>query len=224
MPVCACYTVLVKTVLVRPTRSFGVAVLTSLLIPGLGALLPPTVTPPSPGPAGPEGAPLPNGPLLAPARSPGLGKSIDGIKCETHEQVLFHIHVHLTIFIGGQPVRVPLGIGIGPPTSGTRTPVGAFATSGSCFSWLHTHADDGIIHIESPLKRVYTLGNFFDLWALPLGPGQVGPAFGHVSAFLNGEPFTGNPRAIPLTRHAQIQLDVGIPIVLPTSIEFTNGL
>ena len=29
--------------------------------------------------------------------------------------------------------------------------------------WLHTHAADGIVHIESPVDRTYTLGNFFDV-------------------------------------------------------------
>jgi hypothetical protein len=26
----------------------------------------------------------------------------------------------------------------------------------------HTHASDAIIHIESPIERTYTLGNFFE--------------------------------------------------------------
>ena len=28
----------------------------------------------------------------------------------------------------------------------------------------HTHDSTGIIHIESPLKRDFTLGQFFDVW------------------------------------------------------------
>jgi hypothetical protein len=31
---------------------------------------------------------------------------------------------------------------------------------GSCFMWLHTHAADGIVHIESPVTRTFTLVAF----------------------------------------------------------------
>jgi hypothetical protein len=34
-----------------------------------------------------------------------------------------------------------------------------------CIYWLHTHDGTGIIHIESPIKRDFTLGQFFDIWA-----------------------------------------------------------
>jgi hypothetical protein len=179
---------------------------------------------PSPGPIGPEGVPIPRAPVIAPAASPGLGESVDGIKCERNEQVLFHIHAHLTIFVKGKARQVPYGIGIAPPRSGERTSSGVFVTSGSCFSWLHTHAADGIIHIESPVKRTYTLGEFFDVWHKPLGANRAGPARGRVTAFVNGRSYQGNPRRIPLTKRAQIQLDVGKPVIAPESITFPNGL
>ena len=99
-----------------------------------------------------------------------------------------------------------------------------FVGSGACFSWLHTHAPDGIIHIESPVKRQYTLGNFFDVWGQPLGPSQVGPAHGPVTAFYNGQHYLGNPNDIPIGKHVQIQLDVGRPLVAPERISFPNGL
>jgi hypothetical protein len=95
---------------------------------------------------------------------------------------------------------------------------------GSCFYWLHTHAADGIIHVESPITRTYTLGDFFDLWGQTLGPTQVGPARGRVTALYNGQVFRGNPRDIPLTKHAQIQLEVGQPRVAPVQIGFPTGL
>src|SRR5712692_5827843 len=152
---------------------------------------------PPPGHTGPEGAPIPDGPALAAAASPKLGQSVDGIKCESHEQVLFHIHAHLTIFVKGKARQVPYGIGIGPPHGAENTPNGAFVTSGSCFSWLHTHAADGIIHIESPGTRTYTLGDFFDVWHQPLSANRVGPVRGHVTAFFNGRSYKGNPRGIP---------------------------
>jgi hypothetical protein len=179
---------------------------------------------PSPGVIGPEGAPIPDAPPLASGHSPGLNQSVDGIKCERTEQVLFHIHAHLTIFVNGKARLVPYGIGIAPPLQGQNTTLGPFVTSGNCFAWLHTHTNDGIIHIESPIQRTYTLGNFFDVWNQPLGPDQVGPAHGHVTVFVNHELYVGNPRNIPLLPQAQIQLDVGMPLVAPETIKFPPGL
>jgi hypothetical protein len=101
-----------------------------------------------------------------------------------------------------------------------------FALGGTAFFWLHTHASDGIIHIESPIERTYTLGNFFDIWNQPLGRERVGPSTGHVTAFFNGRHYLGNPRDMPPLAHAQIQLDVGRPLVAPESIQFpqvSNG-
>jgi hypothetical protein len=60
--------------------------------------------------------------------------------------------------------------------------------------WLHTHAADGIIHIESPIRRIYTLGDFFDVWGEQLGPNQVGTLRGPVVAF-DTAAATGQTRA-----------------------------
>ena len=179
-----------------------------------------------PGPAGavgPEGVPIPNARVLAPAGLPPVG-GIDGIECQAQEQVLFHIHGHLTIFVDGVQRRVPLGIGIGPPRELFPTPEGPFVSSGSCFMWLHTHANDGVIHIESPVQRTYTLGQFFDVWHQPPSTTRVGPARGTVHALYNGRVYRGDPRTIPLTAHAQIQLDVGRPLVGQQTISSWNGL
>jgi hypothetical protein len=45
-----------------------------------------------------------------------------------------------------------------------------------------------------------------------------------VTAIYNGKAYVGNPRDIPLTAHAQIQLEVGTPGVAPQSITFPPGL
>ena len=178
---------------------------------------------PSPGPLGPEGVPIPSAPPLAGTSTAATGQPVDGIKCQTSEQVLFHIHSHLTIFVNGLPRQVPAGVGI-PGARAQNTPRGPFISSGTCFYWLHTHAADGIIHTESPVHRTFTLGNFFNVWGQPLGPGQVGPARGHVTAIYNGRAYQGNPRDIPLNAHAQVQLEVGKPLIGPTSITWPSGL
>lgn len=176
------------------------------------------------GPLGPEGVPIPSAPILARPRPLTHGQQIDGIRCQTGEQVLFHIHAHLTVFVDGAPRRVPAGIGIAPPLEVDETPVGRVVAGGTCFMWLHTHAADGIIHTESPVERTYTLGEFFDVWGQRLSRHQVSTAHGSVTAYFNGRLFVGNPRQIPLLAHAQIQLDVGSPLVAPERITFPRGL
>src|SRR5579864_802366 len=175
------------------------------------------------GAPGPEGPPIERGPNLAPAGAPAPGTSVDGIQCGPTEQLVFHIHARLTIFVGGRSVRVPAGVGIANPQA-QGSPRGAFVVSGACFAWLHTHAADGIIHMESPLQRTFTVGNFFDVWKQPLGPTRVGPAHGRVVAFVNGKLWHGDPRSIPLHAHTQVQLDVGRPLVGPVHISSWSGL
>ena len=119
------------------------------------------------------------------------------------------------------------GIGTfsGPAAPGAvaqQTQAGPFINSGSCFYWLHTHAADGIIHIESPVQRTYTLGEFFDEWGQPLGPSQVGSAHGKVTVIVNGKVFTGNPRDVPLGSHENLQVQVGTPLVAPETINWSN--
>ncbi len=92
---------------------------------------------------------------------------------------------------------------------------------GGCFYWLHTHVADGIVHIESPTQQLYTLGQFFDIWGQPLASGQVGPATGPLTIFVNGQPYTGDPRGIELKQHGEIQLDVGT-VVPPQSIDWSQ--
>jgi hypothetical protein len=178
---------------------------------------------PPPGPVGPEGVPVPGAAPLAGTATIATGQPVDGISCQTSEQTIFHIHAHLTVFVNGKPRQVPAGVGI-PGAQAQNTAQGAFITTGTCFYWLHTHASDGVIHIESPVRRVYTLGNFFDEWGQPLGPDQAGPARGHVTVIYNGQAYQGNPRDIPLTKHAQIQLEVGQPLTAPISITWPSGL
>lgn len=154
-----------------------------------------------------EGAPIEQGADIAPASTTGTG-TVDGIQCGATEQLAYHIHAHLAAFLNGQPRALPGGIGI-PGSQVVSSPQGPVATGGQCIYWLHTHAPDGIIHIESPTQRIYTLGNFFDVWQQPLSANQVGTLKGKVTAFVNGKPWTKDPRAIPLVPHAVVQLDVG---------------
>jgi hypothetical protein len=178
----------------------------------------------SPGPLGPEGVPIPKGPVFADVQVVHLGEKIDGIPCQTTEKLTYHVHAHLTLFANGKAYQVPYGIGIGPPLAGQQTSAGPFVTSGSCIMWMHTHASDGIIHMEAPTARGFTLGEFMDIWGLKLTSKQVGPHSGTVTAFYDGKQWKGDPRNIPLANRTEVQLDVGSPVVPPEHITFPPGL
>jgi hypothetical protein len=172
---------------------------------------------------GPEGIPLEQGPALAPASSTSPGTVIDGlIQCAPIEQLAYHIHVHLQVYDNGQPRALPAAIGLLGPVS-QQTQDGPFYGATKCYYWLHTHASDGIIHVESPTPHIYTLGNFFDEWRQPLSSTQVATASGKVTAYLNGKLWAGSPRSIPLKPHFQIQLDVGKPLVPFAPISFAGS-
>jgi hypothetical protein len=174
------------------------------------------------GPIGPEGIPLERGPVLAAASSTSPGTVIDGlIQCAPIEQLAYHIHIRLQVYDNGQPRALPAAIGLLGPVS-QQTKYGPFYGATKCYYWLHTHASDGIIHVESPTPHIYTLGNFFDEWHQPLSSTQVATAGGNVTAYVNGKPWSGSPRSIPLKPHNQIQLDVGKPLVPFAPISFAG--
>ena len=158
-----------------------------------------------------EGMPIEQGPELASPSSTGTG-TVDGISCAPLEQLAYHIHAHLAVYLNGSLASLPAGIGI-PGSQQIPYHGGIAAYGGQCIYWLHTHTNDGVIHIESPTQTVYSLGEFFDEWQQPLSSTQVAGASGPVSAIVDGKPWTKSPRLIPLLPHADIQLDVGSPKV-----------
>ena len=144
------------------------------------------------------------------------------MQCAPTEQLAYHVHARLAVFVNGQPRALPPGIGI-PGAIVQQTQFGRVVGQGQCFFWLHTHTSDGVIHIESPSQRIYTLGNFFDEWRQPLTAAQVGPNKGKVTAYVNGKPWTKSPRSIPLEGHFVIQLDVGTPLAPYHAIAFGSS-
>ena len=82
---------------------------------------------------------------------------VDGVYCDSLEQLSYHIHAHITIYIDGQNVPLVANTGIAP--------IGVTSTQNvTCYYWLHTHDASGVIHIESPTTKLYPLSNFFDIW------------------------------------------------------------
>jgi hypothetical protein len=151
-------------------------------------------------------------PLCANADIP-QGESVAGIRCDKMEGTAYHIHSHLAINDHGRALAIPDSIG---------RPI-----FGQCFYWLHTHTPDGIIHIESPVVRSFTLGQFFAVWGEPLTRTRASDAKlragEKMTVWLNGSRYAGDPRTIPLAQHTDITIDVGAPAPKPAPFTAWNG-
>jgi hypothetical protein len=110
----------------------------------------------------------------------------------------FHIHAMLHIYVNGLLNPLPADIGL-DPAKGIE-------------SSMHTHDGTGIIHMEAPHPFNYTLGDFFSVWGVKLGPAQVGGLTGlggdHLHFYLNGKPLS-NPAALVLHKDDSVVIGYG---------------
>lgn len=134
--------------------------------------------------------------------------TIDSIGCDSMEYSVFHIHAHLDIFVNGQPIMVPALIGIKDNT---------------CLYWLHTHKADGIIHIEAPKSRDFSLVELLDIWkatSTGLPPTNENPVI-----YVNGQIVTTSLENTLLNAHDEIVLVYGNqPPNIPRFYQFPEGL
>jgi hypothetical protein len=156
-------------------------------------------------------------PWNAPADA-GAAVRAAGLPMLSQEGKVIHIHAYLDVSVDGQPVEVPAGIGID--------------RSGRGISPLRTHDATGVIHIESPVNRAFTLGEFFTEWDVSLSPDNVGGLYvGDGKAlriFVNGTQVTTNPAVVILNAaHDEIALIHGNPQSagsIPSRYDFPSGL
>ena len=134
-----------------------------------------------------ENVPFESGAPLAGLSSSVTGQTLDGVQCGSTEQLAYHIHSRLTIYVDGVLKPVPAGVGIIQPVSSGTGAQAAVGQATKCFYWLHTHAQDGVLHVESPTTKLYPLSDVFAIWGQPLSSTQVGPAKGTVTAYVNGK-------------------------------------
>jgi hypothetical protein len=133
------------------------------------------------------------------------------------EATVVHIHQHLDLYVDGHRVTVPAGVGIDP--------VAGYAP-------LHTHDPSGIIHVESPTVRTYTLGEFFAVWGVRRTPSCLGGycAGGgrQLRVYVNGRPDQGDPGGLVLAAHQELVVAFGtaaeLPSPVPSSYRFPPGL
>ena len=212
----------------RRTRSAAGAV----LLAGLLALTacqakPPTVSYPSSAPLAPPS-------WTAPADPVALAEEAGLVPYEV-EHLTTHLHAHLHVFVDGEPVVVPAGIGIAvglkgvkdePTDDGTEHFYSVTTCDVPCLSPLHTHTPDGLIHEESPETNhpPYTLGQFFTEWGLRLDDSCVGEfckSDTSIAVYLDGKKTDGNPAEVKLKSHLEIAIIIGKPPALvPNSWDF----
>lgn len=133
------------------------------------------------------------------------------------EGTRLHIHQHLDLFVRGRRVVVPAGIGIDP--------------DGRFISPLHTHDTTGVIHVESPTVRTFTLGEFFGVWGVRFGSRCLGGfctgRLGALRVYANGEP-VAHPWGLALAEHQEIVVAFGtrsqLPRPIPAHFAFASGL
>ena len=136
---------------------------------------------------------------------------LGGLRCATGDSR--RVGAHVELFAHRHVVVVAAGIGMAPPVR-TR---GAYVTAARCSYPVRTREPTGLLELE-PSARALTLGELFAIWGQPLSTSRLAgfhaPPGTRVAAYLDGRPWPGDPRAVPLRRHAVIVLEIG-PFVPP---------
>lgn len=105
-----------------------------------------------------------NGANSAPTNSPPpsfakMSSRELALVCLPKEGQGMHIHSHLSIIADKKAVAVPEHIGVDETKN--------------CIHALHTHENDAILHVESPVTKNFTLGDFFAVSGKTFNKSQV---------------------------------------------------
>ena len=102
-----------------------------------------------------------------------------------------------SLYVKGRQVTVPALVGIDP--------------AAVCLTELHAHDSSGIIHVESPTVRAFTLGQLFCEWGVKLTATCLGPYSGKLSWWVDGARMHGDPAQLVLREHQEIVIAAGRP-------------
>lgn len=79
------------------------------------------------------------------------------LACTSDMATQFHVHTNLEIIDNGASFDIPDNIGV----------------RSNCMNAIHTHGEKGKIHVEAPVKKDFTLGDFFAVWGRPFSKDQL---------------------------------------------------
>jgi hypothetical protein len=140
-----------------------------------------------------------------------------GLPMLGQEGQVLHVHSHLDVFVDGKAVTVPAEVGI-DETAQQISP-------------LHTHDTSGVVHIESPVRRDFTLGEFMTEWNVPISKDALGPlktgGGKELNVYVNGKKHAGDPAVLKLAAHEEIAVVYGASgdkAPVPSSYNWPEGL
>ena len=79
------------------------------------------------------------------------------LSCTTEAAAQYHYHMTLSVYLNGEKQTIPANTGV----------------KSTCMNPIHTHDATGLVHVESPVERDFTLGDFFAVWDEPLSSTQL---------------------------------------------------
>jgi len=151
----------------------------------------------------PPPVPIGVGAAYRPAPAVLTGRPVGGLRCANGGA---RFGVHLELFARRRVVIVPAGIGL----------------AHGCTYPARTREPTGVIEVRRGSRL--TLGDLFRLWRKPLERTRLLGFRGRVLAFVGGKRYDGDARDIPLTRHAEIVLEIGGYVPPHAHYLFPGGL
>jgi hypothetical protein len=112
-----------------------------------------------------------------------------------------HSHVHVQLFVDGQQIALAANIGIDEALHSGHS-LDKYAV-GSQMAPMHTHSNDGLIHLESSVMRDYTMGEFMAIWGVDLDEIRT------ISVTVDGRPVQDYENLV-LKDGQQIILQIGL--------------
>ena len=155
-----------------------------------------------------------------------------GLVPETHEYLEYHVHAHLDVFVNGEPVVVPAGLGIAIDDPAVRHfDEGGTDSYGGidppcaqpCISPLHTHDATGVLHTETKDVTPNTLGQLFTEWGVAFDGSCVGgycKPDASVLVYVDGRDYEDDPAGIELSDGKEIAIVIGTP---PAEVPVSYG-
>ncbi len=129
--------------------------------------------------------------------------------------------MHVEVFAANRVLLLPAGIGARRPW----TELDGRITGARCYGALVTLDPTGLLLVRP--GSLPTLADLFRAWGEPLSRSRLtsftAAKGSQVAVFVNGRLWRGAPSEIPLTRHAEIVLEVGPHVPPHSSYAFPPG-
>ena len=127
--------------------------------------------------------------------------------------------LHLEIFVDRKVVVIPAGIGVARPSS----QLGAAVVARGCVYPVSTLEPTGVVEVARGARL--RLADLFRIWGQRLGARRIGSFVSRSAAraYVGGKPVSGPLSAIPLSRHAEIVLELGAYVAPHPFFLFAEG-